>query len=464
MATVQKRNNSYKITASCGYDINGKQIRKSITWVPEQNMTQKQITKELERQKILFEDRCRSGRYLDGKIRFADFAERWLTEYAHKQLKPKTVERYIELLKRINLAIGHIKLEELQPIHLLRFYDNLSEEGMRNDISYTAEIDIKALLKGNNITMQTFSEKASIGISTLRSVLNGNSVTVLTAQKISDTLNMPIDAIFTPTDKTRVLSSKTILHHHRLISSIMTTAVQWQLIFDNPCNRVKPPKVEAKEPRYLDEVQTAKMFELLENEPIIYKTAITLLVYTGMRRGELCGLKISDVDFKNKIINIERTNIYMPKRGITEDTTKTTGSKRVIKVSDIALKVLKENIAWQCEQRLLLGDKWINTGYIFTSWNGKPIHPDTLSGWFRDFVRENNLPDICLHSLRHTNASLLIASGVNLTTVAGRLGHANTNTTTKIYAHAIKSADEMAADTLQNILNPLPANHTKKIQ
>ena len=126
--------------------------------------------------------------------------------------------------------------------------------------------------------------------------------------------------------------------------------------------------------------------------------------------------------------------------------------------------MLKEYIAWQCEQRLLLGDKWINTGYIFTSWNGKPIHPDTLSGWFRDFVRENNLPDICLHSLRHTNASLLIASGVNLTTVAGRLGHANTNTTTKIYAHAIKSADEMAADTLQNILNPLPANHTKKIQ
>ena len=80
---------------------------------------------------------------------------------------------------------------------------------------------------------------------------------------------------------------------------------------------------------------------------------------------------------------------------------------------------------------------------------------DTISGWFARFIRENNLPDISLHSLRHTNATLLIAAGTNLQTVAARLGHASVTTTGKIYAHAIQSADAAAAETLQDLLHPL---------
>jgi len=80
------------------------------------------------------------------------------------------------------------------------------------------------------------------------------------------------------------------------------------------------------------------------------------------------------------------------------------------------------------------------------------MHPDSVTSWFRKFVDKNNLPYVSVHSLRHTNASLMIANGVNLTTVAKRLGHATTATTTKIYAHAIKSADEIANDMLENIL------------
>lgn len=82
------------------------------------------------------------------------------------------------------------------------------------------------------------------------------------------------------------------------------------------------------------------------------------------------------------------------------------------------------------------------------------MHPDTLTGWFHDFISRSGLPQISIHSLRHTNATLQIAGGVPLTTVANRLGHANASTTTKIYAHAIKSADEAAAEILKNILSP----------
>ena len=102
-----------------------------------------------------------------------------------------------------------------------------------------------------------------------------------------------------------------------------------------------------------------------------------------------------------------------------------------------------------------MGDRWTDSGKIFTTQYGAPMHPDTLSDWFKKFIRKNNLPDIHLHSLRHTNATLLIASGTNIRTVAKRLGHSTPTTTGNIYAHAIKTADEMAAEKLANIFNPI---------
>lgn len=454
MATIQKRGNSYKITVSCGYDTRNKQIRKTMTWTPPANMTPRQEQKELERQTVLFEEQCANGLYLNGNIKFADFSQHWLEDYAEKQLKAKTIERYKSLLERINVAIGHIRLDRLQPKHLIQFYDNLSENGIRNDNTYILTEDINKIIKDRKITKVKLSELTGISQTTIRTACRGIAVSEKTAASIATALDIPLKSLFKPSNDTpHTLSDKTVLHHHRLISSILTTAVQWQVILSNPCDRVKPPKVERKEARYLDDEQTAELFDCLQSEPLKYKTMVTVLIYTGMRRGELCGLKWSDIDFKNKIINIQRATLYLPNKGIFEDTTKNNSSQRVIKVSDVVISALKAYKKQQDIDRFGIGDKWVDTGYIFTTWNGKPIHPDTLTGWFHDFIKRNNLPDVCIHSLRHTNATLLIANGVNLTTVAKRLGHANTNTTTKIYAHAIKTADEIAADTLQDILN-----------
>lgn len=176
-------------------------------------------------------------------------------------------------------------------------------------------------------------------------------------------------------------------------------------------------------------------------------------MYTGLRRGELLGLEWSDIDYINQVINIERNSLYLPKEGVYQDTTKNTTSNRVIKVSQGTLSMLKEYQVWQKKQRLLLGNKWVNTNKLFTKWNGEPMHPDTLSGWFHKFVKKNDLPDISIHSLRHTNATLLIANGIPLKTVSSRLGHANITTTGNIYTHAIKSADEKAAELIDDIFH-----------
>lgn len=454
MATIQKRGDSYKITVSCGYDINGKQVRRTSTWTPEPGMTAKQEAKELERQKVLFEERCKNGQFLDSSTKFAEFADKWFADYAEKQLRPKTLARYKALMPRINAAIGHIKLDRLQPHHLLSFYDNLMEPGIRDDTKYRCTIDFRVLLKSREMTKVALAPAAGVSMAVLAAVTQGKNISKQSAESICAALEAPVKEVFSPVNGDAPLSSKTVLHHHRLISSILATAVQWQVIFSNPCDRVKPPKIEKTAPRYLDEVEAAKLLELLDYEDIQNRTMIKLLLYTGFRRGELLGLEWPDIDFEHNVIFVNRSSLYLPEKGIFEDETKNTTSERAIKVQDDAFDMLREFRKWQAEQRLKAGDRWQDTNRLFTTWEGKPLHPDTLTGWFRDFITRSGLPQISIHSLRHTNATLQIAGGVPLTTVANRLGHANASTTTKIYAHAIKSADEAAAETLKNILSP----------
>lgn len=455
MATITKRGNSYRITVSCGYGLNGKQLRRTMTWVPPEGMTAKQIQKEANRQAVLFEEKCRTGQVLDGSIRFADFAEQWFTNYAEKQLRPRTVGRYRELMPRINAAIGHIRLDRLQPHHLMQFYANLEEAGIREDSKQRFKGDLKEMLRSRSITKTAFAEQAGVSPAVLASITQGKNISAESAKRVSDALGEPVDALFEPTGNDKGLSAKTILHHHRLISSILSTAVKWQVIFSNPCERVDPPKVENKEAVYLDEEQTAQLLEALEGESLQHQVIVKLLLYTGMRRGELCGLEWDDIDFDSSTIRVQRSSLYMSGVGVFTDETKNESSQRVMKVSDEAIEMLRVFRTAQRKERLRLGDQWQDSGRIFTTWNGAPIRPDTITGWFHKFIAKSGLPPIHVHSLRHTNASLLIAAGTNLQTVAKRLGHANTTTTSKIYSHAIKSADEAAAETLQDILHPV---------
>ena len=453
MASVIKRGNTYTIRVSLGYAINGKQIQKFTTWKPSPGMTKAQIEKELERQKILFEEKCRSGRVLDSSTRFGDYAEYWMQEYAEKQLRASTISGYKLMLRRIVPALGHIRLEKLQPKHLMEFYNNLREGGIRDDVRYTPAADFAYLLKERNMTKTDLKDRAHVSGSVVTSVFNGSNVSRESAKCIADTLRVPVDRLFEPTERAeKPLSGRTVLHYHRLISSMLEKAVKWQIIFSNPCARVEAPKAEKKEANYLDEKQAAHLLDCLQNEPLKYRAMITLLLYSGMRRGELCGLTWSDVDFEENIIDINKSSLYVTGSGTIEDTTKTFSSQRVIKIPSPVMEILHEHRREQLGKRLALGDKWEDSGKVFTQWNGSPIYPGTVTSWFAEFVKRNDLPHVSIHSLRHTNATLLIANGTDLRTVSKRLGHSNMTTTGNIYTHAIQTADERAAETLNDIL------------
>lgn len=449
MSTIRKRGNSYQIRVSCGYNVSGEQITKTTTWKPAPNMTKRQIEKELERQAVLFEEKCRSGLFLDGNITFTDFAEKWFKEYAEKQLRIQTVTCYKRLITRILSAIGHIKVCQLQPHHLLEFYNNLGEMGIRKDIKYKPCTDFKQRTKAAGYSHTALAGAANVSISSIRICLNGGNVTKATADKI--TAATGLKNLFTQADGKKRLSDSTIAEYHRLISSILTTAVQWQVIPSNPCDRVKPPKVERKEAASLDAEQAAELIRCLQDEPLKYKAAVMLTLYTGLRRGELCGLEWEDINLDEGIVCINKSVLYTAAKGIYEDGTKTKSSNRAINIPDDMIKLLRRYKAEQTERRLSMGDAWQNSGKVFTAENGGYIHPDTLTAWFKSFIRRHSLPDIHFHSLRHTAATLLIAEGVDVATVSKRLGHADKTTTLNIYTHAVKSADKAAADKLQSL-------------
>ncbi len=418
-------------------------------------MTARNAEKKAQRQAVLFEEKCRSGQVLDGSVRFADFAERWFVDYAERNLRLTTVSRYRLFMPRINAAIGHIRLDKLKPHHLMAFYKNLEESGIREDSKYHCVQDFKALLKQRGLTKRKFAPIAGVSVYVLDSITRGNNISQSSAEKVADALDENMEALFVRSTEKDKLSPHTVLHHHRLISSILSSAVKWQVIFSNPAARVEAPRNKRKEAICLDEEQAARLLELLDNESIQHRTIVKLPLYTGMRRGELCGLTWDDIDFDRALITISRSSLYLPGKGVSEDATKNETSQRCIKIPLDAVKMLREFRVWQAKERLQLGDQWQNNGRVFTTWNGAPIRPDTITGWFHKFVEKNGLSPVHIHSLRHTNASLLIASGTNIQTVAKRLGHANATATGKIYSHAIKSADEAATETLQDILHPV---------
>lgn len=194
-------------------------------------MTQKQINKELNEQLVMFQREVANGTYLDGsKLTFSEYAEKWLKDYAEVQLRPKTTAHYNDLLDRILPVLGHIKLNKLQPTHLIEFYKNLSETGIRLDYRYKLKENGRELLPDAN----TLAKTAKLNINTVKGIIGGKATIITTVNKICGAVNVPPDSLFDAVDTNKGLSSKTISHHHKLISAMLTTAVQWQLILSNP--------------------------------------------------------------------------------------------------------------------------------------------------------------------------------------------------------------------------------------
>ena len=201
---------------------------------------------------------------------------------------------------------------------------------------------------------------------------------------------------------------------------------------------------------YNHEETVKKLITAFEGQSMKYETYFKLVLATGLRRGEACGLKWSDINWHKRTIHVQRGVVKLShQESITKDP-KTTSGDRIVYLSMEMSQLLK---AWrkECEwDRQQTADETVSEDdYLFRQPNGKPMNPSTFTFRFKKILKQNGLPsELNLHSLRHTNASLLIAQGVDVRTVASLLGHAQASTTLDIYAHAFDKNKRKAQEKL----------------
>lgn len=456
MATIKKRTGkkgtTYLIRVSCGYTADGTQVIRSMSWKPSSEMSAKAIQKELMRQAVLFEEQC-AGHGTSGAIKFETFARQWFTEYATIKLRPSTVSQHHRREERTYAAIGHIRLDKLTSRHIQSFITNLGKPGAsRVGIKSKPKVDFQELLNKRAMTQKELAIAAKIGRSTVSSLCRGENITENTARKIATALACEYYTLFDSANEMHSISPKTIRNYLSFISSVLGYAVQMGMIQTNPAERVIPPPLHRREKECYTIAETQAFLNSLSEAPSKYRAFCVLGIYGGFRRGEILGLEWSDIDFDNHMLSIKRTSLYTKEKGVYTDTTKTAKSQRTLKLPESVFTVLQQHREEQAQERLLNGDRWTESDRLFVDSNGKPMHPNTPYSWLKKFCESTGQKFLGIHHFRHLNATLLINSGVDASTVATSLGHSQTSTTLNIYTHTFEEAQVKAGKAVADAL------------
>ncbi|MBR0529382.1 MAG: site-specific integrase [Ruminococcus sp.] len=455
MAHIDKRpNGSYRIKVSCGYSADGKsQKTQSMTWrPPKEGMTEKQLQRALNKAAAEFEQKCAGGQIVNA-VKLQSFIESWF-EVHEGALKPATLKKYRDLCPRIFSQLGHLRLDKIKTKDLDRFLKWLTNE--RNAaVLAKCRIDLKQTLKTNGETQKAFSDRAGIDPHVVRSCYHDNAILWDNAVKIAAALDKQPAAVFDKiTDGSR-LSPKTVHCYHGFLSTIFTYAVKTGEIAVNPCNNCTLPKVPAAEHNILTLEQAKRLLQLLDEcAPLKYRCFFYIAIYGGFRRGEILGLRWSDIDFENDLVHINRAAHWDKQRGFYYTDPKTAKSKRTVRLPDRVMFLLKQQHNDQMSAVFNYGDHWNNAeNLVFTTDSGSQMSMGTPYSFLKKICEEHELPRISVHSLRHLNATLLINSGANPKTVQALLGHSLASTTMNLYAHEIQSAEAAASAAVAAMLD-----------
>lgn len=245
------------------------------------------------------------------------------------------------------------------------------------------------------------------------------------------------------------LSSQSVVHFHRLLHKALAQAVKWQLLVRNPLDAVEPPRAEHREMRALDEDETATLLGLLGASRL--HMAVMLAVTTGLRRGEILGLRWSNIDLATGTITVVQS-LEQTKDGLRFKSPKTSRSRRSIALPAITVEALRSHRARQARERLALGPAYDDHDLVCPRPGGTPWPPDMFSTTFAASVRRSGMKLFRFHDLRHSHASQLLKAGVHPKVVSERLGHAGIGITLDTYSHVLPGLQEDAVQRLNTVL------------
>ena len=248
------------------------------------------------------------------------------------------------------------------------------------------------------------------------------------------------------------LAPATIRRYLTILQSIMTMAWKQEYINSNPADtrRLEVSKIVTPEVEAFTNEEIADILKMAQLEPIHIHAVIATAIYTGARRGEIAGLKWEDVDFVKRTMYIRRSVVKLVGQEPEIKLPKTISSIRQMAIPQALCDVLQELKKEQDRKKALLGDKWFESGFIFTDWCGHVMHPHTPTKQFDKFLKKYGFRHLKFHGLRHSSATYLLSNGCDIKTVSKRLGHTSIDTT-NIYVHALAKTDQAAADCFDQI-------------
>lgn len=247
------------------------------------------------------------------------------------------------------------------------------------------------------------------------------------------------------------LSPKSIKIVHGVLHKALQQAVAVGYIRGNPSSACTLPRVERKEIHPLDDADIEKFLHAICGHR--YEAVYLVMLFTGLRRGEVCGLTWDRVDLERGTILIDRQLQNIPGQAGAFRLVSTKNSKgRTIKIAAAVVGVLKRHRARQAAARLAAGPQWTEEGYVFSTDTGGHISPNTLYHNYKRIVASIGLPDARLHDLRHSYAVAAIKSGDDIKTVQGNLGHHTAAFTLDVYGHVTEEMKQASAEHMEEFI------------
>ena len=454
----------YRIQVYLYKDEKGKTHYAFMSWDKPPNMTEHAAKRELQKVISDFEmserEKMRQAKVMDitaenqrnndiENITFSQYAERWLVNSRNSGKALSTIAKAEKAIEMANGFIGSLRMKALTPLdfdpilNYLNTYQIVSKKGK-------LKRPLDQILKGK--VEREVHEKAGIADTTLYFAKSGRTVEWWVIEAVCKVLNIDPICYFEKDFKTRNYANESKLSIKRVTNTIMNHAVKRRVIPYNPAQVVfsELKKVKTKK-KMLQPNELKSLYKAISAiGDIRIKSCIALLIFTGMRRGEVCGLEWKHIDLVAETITIEQSATQLKGQYITKSP-KTECSVRTIHVASALINILRECKAWYDNEKSRLGDYWQDSDRVIVRHNGEPINPSTIATWLRKILADNNLPQVGCHSLRHTNLSLQMNNaGLSAREVADYAGHADPELTLNVYAHSFNESHKKAAMYFDN--------------